>query len=73
MLLAQRLSQQGPVGKMLLWSGGKEAGGGLHTLHYTVKVCHLLCHCVLLMALSQYQELLSADVFLSDTPGCASC
>lgn len=43
------------------------------SLHCTVKVCHPVCHCALLMSPSQYQEFLSAYMLLSHTPGCASC
>lgn len=83
MLLARRLSQQGPAGKMFLWREGgwrKTPLGWLVTalhsspsLHCTVKVCHPLCHCALLVSPSQYQELLSANVLLSHSPKCASC
>lgn len=83
MLLAHRLSQQGPARKMLLW---REGGWrrtphswlvtALHSspsLQCTVKVCCPLCHCALLVSPSQYQQLLSANAILSHTPGCASC
>lgn len=62
----------GTSGKMFLWRAGgwrRTPHGWLVTachsspsLHCTVKVCHPLCPCALLVSLSQYQELLSATL-----------